>query len=155
MKRQKGRRGLEIVRGMQSIPSLGLKIHEDDIPEEKDTDSKLVRLAKITDAKLCTTDFNLGRVSTIQGVEILNVNELVEAIRPVLMPGEELDVRLIREGKEPHQAIAYTKDGTMIVVGDADQMIGQEVRVNVASVLQTQGGRIIFAKLLHKGQSDG
>jgi len=155
MKRQKGRRGLEIVRGMQSNLSMGLKIHEDDIPGEKDTDSKLVRLAKILDAQLCTTDFNLGRVSAIQGVLILNINELVEAIRPVLIPGEELEVNLVREGKEPQQAIAYTEDGTMIVVSDARELIGQKVRVNVASVLQTQGGRIIFAKLQSKGQADG
>ncbi len=152
MKRQKGRRGLEVVRGMQKNSSMSVQIHEDDVPGEKDTDSKLVRLAKILDAKLCTTDYNLGRVSTIQGVEILNINELVEAVRPVMMPGEELEVRLVKEGKEPHQAVAYTGDGTLIVVSDARQFIGKMVMVTVASVLQTQGGRIIFAKLHNRGQ---
>jgi uncharacterized protein YacL len=146
LKRQRGRRGLEILRNMQKDPSIDIKIHEDDIQGDQDVDAKLVRLSKMMDARLCTLDYNLGRVATIQGVEILNINELVNALRPAVFPGEELEVRLCREGKEPDQAVAYTDDGTMIVVSDARNLIGTKVRINVVSVLQTQAGRMIFGK---------
>ena len=146
-KRQRGRRGMEIVRGMQKDSSMDLVIHEDDVPGDQEVDAKLVRLAKIMDARICTTDYNLGRVAAIQAVEILNINDLANALRPAVFAGEELEVRLIKEGKESHQAVAFTDDGTMIVVSDARKMIGQNVNVSVTSVLQTQAGRIIFAKL--------
>lgn len=146
-KRQKGRRGMEILRKMQKDSSINVRIHEEDIAEDRDVDTKLVRLAKMLDARIYTTDYNLNRVATIQGVGVLNVNEVVNAVKLVIFAGEELDVRLLREGKEPNQAVAYTDDGTMIVVSDARRFIGKKVHVEVTSVLQTQAGRIIFAKI--------
>ncbi len=147
LKRQRGRRGMEILRNMQKDSSMDLRIQEDDVPEEVDVDAKLVRLAKVMDARVCTTDYNLGRIATIQGVQILNINELVSAVKPVVFPGEDLEIHLVKEGREANQAVAYTDDGTMIVVSDARRMIGKKVKVTVASVLQTQAGKMIFAKL--------
>jgi len=147
IKRQRGRRGLDILRSMQNDSSLDIKIHDEDLPQDQDVDTKLIRLAKLMDAKIYTLDFNLGKVASLQGIEILNINELVSAVKPVVFPSEEMHVRLIKEGKEPNQAIAYTDDGTMIVVADAGHLIGQEARVTVVSTLQTQSGRMIFAKL--------
>ena len=146
IKRSRGRRGLEILRSMQKDSTIDLKIHEDEMPGE-DVDAKLVKLAKIIEAKVCTTDFNLNRIASIQGVKILNINELSNAVKSVVFPGEELDIRLVKEGKEQNQAIAYMDDGTMIVVSEARQLIGQKIKVFVTSVLQTQAGRMIFAKL--------
>lgn len=146
-KRQRGRRGMEIIRTMQKDSSMDLSIHEDDVPGEPDVDAKIVRLAKVMAARICTTDYNLGRVATIQGVEIFNINELANAIKPVVFPGEEMEVRLAKEGKESNQAVAYTDDGTMIVVADGKRLIGKKVGVVVTSVLQTQAGRMIFARL--------
>lgn len=148
LKRQRGRRAMEILRSMQKDPQVDLKIHEDDIlPGNQDVDTKLVRLAKVLEAKICTTDFNLNRVAEIQGVKILNINELANTLKAVVLPGETLEVRLIKEGKEPEQAVAYLDDGTMIVVSDARKLIGKKVKIDVSSVLQTQAGRMIFAKL--------
>ncbi len=147
LKRQRGRRGMEILRNMQKDSSMDIRIHEDDVAEGQDVDSKLVQLAKVMDGRICTTDYNLSRIATIQGVETLNINELVSAVKPVVCPGEEIDVRLVKEGKESNQAVAYTDDGTMIVVSDGRRMIGKKVKVSVASVLQTQTGKMIFAKL--------
>ena len=146
-KRQRGRRGMDLLRDMQKDSSLDVIIHEDDIPGGEDVDSRLVRLAKIMDARICTTDYNLSRAALIQGVRALNINELVDSIKKVLFPGEEMTVRLVKEGKEPAQAIAYAEDGTMIVVSDARALIGKTVKVTIASVLQTQAGQMIFAKL--------
>ncbi len=148
IKRQRGRRGLEILRSLQKDPVMDIRIQEDDFTGSEDVDTKLIRLAKIMEARICTTDFNLNRIATIQGLEILNVNELVNAIKAVVFPGEVLEVRLVKEGKEPDQAVSYMDDGTMIVVGDGRKFIGQKVKVNVSSVLQTQAGRMIFAKLV-------
>jgi len=148
LKRQRGRRGMEILRSMQKDPQVDLKIHEDDVLSgSHDVDTKLIRLAKILEAKICTTDFNLNRVAEIQGVKILNVNELANTLKAVVFAGEALEVRLVKEGKEAEQAVAYLDDGTMIVVSDARKMIGRKVKVDVSSVLQTQAGRMIFAKL--------
>lgn len=148
LKRQRGRRGMEILQNMQKDSSMDIRIQEDDVSEDRDVDAKLVRLAKIMDARICTTDYNLSRIATIQGVQMLNVNELVNAVKPVVFPGEEMEVRLLKEGKEPNQAVAYTDDGTMIVVSDARRLIGKKVKVIAASVLQTQAGKMIFAKLI-------
>jgi len=153
LKRQKGRRGLEILRAIQKDPSLDISIHEDDIPGDQDVDTKLVRLAKMLDGRVCTTDHNLSRIAVIQGVQVLNINELVTAVKPMVYAGEEMDVRLIKEGKEANQAIGYTEDGTMVVVSDARSSIGQTVPVIVNSVLQTQQGRMIFARL-RQGQEN-
>lgn len=147
IKRERGRRGLELLRLMQEDPKMDIHIHEDDLPSTDPVDSKLIRLAKMMDARICTTDFNLGRTAALQGIDILNVNELVQAVKSVLFTGDKIDVKLIKEGKESHQAIGYMDDGTMIVVSEAREMIGREVRVDVTSVLQTHSGKMIFAKL--------
>jgi uncharacterized protein YacL len=148
IKRQRGRRGLEILRSMQKDSAMDVRIQEDDFSSEQDVDTKLIRLARIMEARICTTDFNLNRIATIQGVEILNINELVNAIKAVVFPGEVLEVRLVKEGKESDQAVSYMDDGTMIVVGDGRKFIGQKVKVSVSSVLQTQAGRMIFTRLI-------
>lgn len=150
LKRQRGRRGMEVVRLMQKDSDMDLKIHEDDIGGEPEVDSKLVRLARLMDARVCTTDFNLSRVGQAQDVQIVNINELANAVRAVVFAGEEMEVRLVKEGKEQNQAIAYLDDGTMVVVSDGRRLINQKVKVNVSSVLQTQAGRMIFAKLVNK-----
>ena len=128
---------------MQKDSDVDVRIQEEDMAGDQDVDIKLVRLAKVMEARVCTVDFNLNRIATIQGVEILNLNELVNAVKSVVFPGEVMEVRLIKEGKEVEQAVAYMDDGTMIVVGDARRLIGQKVKVNVSSVLQTQAGRMI------------
>ncbi len=148
IKRERGRRGMDILQNMQKDPAVALVIHEDDVPGQQEVDMKLIRLAKMLDARVCTTDHNLSRVAVIQGVKILNINELANAVKPVIFPGEEIEVRLVKEGKESNQAVAYTDDGTMIVVSDAGNLVGKKVQVCVTSVLQTQVGRMIFAKLI-------
>ncbi|MBP9855241.1 MAG: twitching motility protein PilT [Candidatus Omnitrophica bacterium] len=147
IKRERGRRGLELLRRMQEDPKMDIHIHEDDLANNEPVDSKLIRLAKMMDAKICTTDFNLDRMAALQGISILNMNQLAQAVKSVLFTGDKIEVKLIREGKEGHQAVGYMDDGTMIVVSDARELIGREVKVNVTSVLQTQSGKMIFAKL--------
>lgn len=147
VRRQKGRRGLEILRQMQKDPALDIRVHEDDVPAESAVDAKLVRLAKVMDASICTTDFNLNRMAGIQGIPVLNIDELAGALKPAIYTGEEVEVKLVKEGREPNQAVAFSDDGTMIVVNDAKALIGQTVGVKINSVLPTAGGRIIFAKL--------
>ena len=146
-KRQRGRRGMELLRLLQNDPKISVHIHEDELTEEKEVDAKLIKLAKILDAKICTTDFNLGRVAMLQGIEVLNIHELGNAVKSVVYSGETLEVKLIREGKEPGQALAYMEDGTMVVVGDARHLLGKTATVLVTSVLQTQAGKMIFAKI--------
>ena len=150
LKRQKGRRGLEIVRTMQKDANIDIKIHEDDFADVQDVDAKLVRLAKMLEAKICTTDYNLNRIAAIQGVKVLNVNELANAVKSVVFPSEVMDVKLLKEGKEADQAVGYMEDGTMIVVADARRQIGQKVRVEITSVLQTQAGRMVFGKITNR-----
>jgi len=148
LKRQRGRRGIELLRLMQKDPDVDVHIHEDDFPLNDPVDTKLIQLAKVMDAKICTTDFNLGRVAMLQGIIILNMHELANAVKPVVFSGQELEVSLLKEGKENDQSVGYLEDGTMIVVSDARQYIGQLKRVTVTSVLQTQAGKMIFAKLV-------
>ncbi|MFY9402787.1 MAG: TRAM domain-containing protein [Candidatus Omnitrophota bacterium] len=147
LKRQRGRRGLEILNTVQKESGLDISVNDDDFPEITEVDSKLVRLAKLLEAKILTVDFNLNRVATIQGIKVLNINELANALKSLVFPGEVMPVKLIKEGKEHNQAVGYLDDGTMVVVEDARRLIGQEVRVSVTSVLQTQAGRMIFTKL--------
>ncbi len=146
-KRGRGRRGLEILKNMQKDPAADVKIHEDDLAGTEPVDLKLVKLAKLMDARICTTDFNLSRMASIQGIEMLNINDLVNAVKPMVFSGEELEVRLIKEGKEVNQAVGYMEDGTMVVVSDGKRAMGQTVKVSVTSALQTVAGRMIFAKL--------
>ncbi|MCR4337001.1 MAG: TRAM domain-containing protein [Candidatus Omnitrophica bacterium] len=146
-KRQRGRRGMEILRNMQKDPTIDLRIHEDEVPGYPEVDAKLIRLAKIMDARICTTDYNLSRVATIQGITLLNINDLANAVKIAVFPGDEIEVKLTKEGRERDQAVAHTDDGTMIVVSDARHLIGKKVMVVINSVLQTQGGKMIFAKV--------
>lgn len=148
LKRQRGRRGVEILRNMQKDAALDIHIHEDDMAELKEVDTKLVRLAKIMEARIFTTDYNLSRIAAIQGVATLNINDLLQAVKPSIFTGEEMEVRLVKEGKEHDQGIAYTEDGTMIVVAGGRSLVGKKVRVLVTSILPTQGGRMIFAKVI-------
>jgi len=147
IKRQRGRRGLEILHAIQKEIGQEITLHEEDFPETGEVDAKLVKLAKLLEAKILTVDFNLNRVAALQGIKVLNINELANALKPVVFPGEEMDVKLIKEGKEHNQAVGYLDDGTMVVVEDARRFIGQEVHVVVTSVLQTQAGRMIFTKM--------
>ena len=147
IKRQRGRRGLEILHSIQKEGGVDIALHEEDFPEVPEVDAKLVKLAKLLEAKIMTVDFNLNRVATLQGVKVLNINELANALKPVVFPGEQMQVKLLKEGKEHNQGVGYLEDGTMVVVEDARKLIGQEVRVVVTSVLQTQAGRMIFTRM--------
>lgn len=147
LKRARGRRGLDILGKLQKNPNIDIKIHNEDFQDLKEVDAKIVKLAKILGAKVFTNDFNLNKIAEIQGVSVLNVNELANALRPVVLPGETLDIRLIKEGKEYNQGVGYLEDGTMVVVDNGRRLIGQNVRVIVGSVLQTVAGRMIFGKL--------
>jgi uncharacterized protein YacL len=150
MKRMRGRRGLEVLKRLQE--SGVLEVSERDYPDIRGADAKLVRTAQDLDAKLLTNDYNLNRVAHVEGVSVLNVNELANAIKPVVLPGEELHVQIIRDGKEPHQGVGYLDDGTMIVVEHGRRLVGETVDVTVTSVLQTVAGRMIFAKPKRDGR---
>jgi len=147
IKRQRGRRGLEMLHTVQKESGLDITLHEEDFAETTEVDAKLVKLAKLLEAKILTVDFNLNRVATIQGVRVLNINELANALKPVVFPGEQMQLKLIKEGKEHNQAVGYLDDGTMVVVEEARRLLGQDVKVVVTSVLQTQAGRMIFTRL--------
>ncbi len=148
LKRNRGRRGLDILNRIQS--EYGIEIYNtasekslDEIPE---VDVKLLKLAQLMNGKVVTNDFNLNKVATIKGVEVLNINELANTLKPVVLPGEDMTLFLVKEGKETNQAVAYLDDGTMIVVEEGRRFIGQTINVTVTSVLQTAAGRMIFAK---------
>jgi uncharacterized protein YacL len=147
IKRQRGRRGLEMLHTIQKESGLDIVINDEDFTDISEVDAKLVKLAKLLEARIMTVDFNLNRVASIQGIKVLNINELSNALKPVVFPGEEMQIKLIKEGKEYNQGVGYLDDGTMVVVEDARRLIGQEVKVVVTSVLQTQAGRMIFTKL--------
>jgi uncharacterized protein YacL len=147
LKRARGRRGLDILNKMQRSPGINIEVLEQDFPKIKGVDAKLVALAKKLDAKIITNDFNLNKVAELQGIRILNVNELANALKPVVLPGEMMTVKIIREGKEPGQGVAYLDDGTMIVVDGGQKHQGQVVEALVTSVLQTTAGRMIFSEL--------
>ncbi len=147
LKRQKGRRALELLRNIQSDSKMDLHIHEDELTGTQSADEKLVILAKTMDARICTTDFNLSQRAFLQGVNILNIQELANSLRPVLFVGDVLDLRLVKEGKDHDQAVGFLDDGTMVVVVHARSSIGQNVKVQATSILQTQTGKMIFAKL--------
>ncbi len=147
MKRSRGRRGLDVLNRMQKSLSINIEIVEQDFPKIKGVDGKLVALAQKLNAKLLTNDYNLNKVAELQGVRVLNVNELANAMKPVVLPGEQMTVKIIREGKEPGQGVGYLDDGTMIIVDSAQKMINSTVDVVVTSVLQTTAGRMIFTEL--------
>ena len=147
IKRSRGRRGLDILNKIQKqIDHITVSIYEEDFPGISEVDSKLVKLAQVLGAKVVTNDFNLNKICELQGVGVLNINDLANAVKMVLLPGEELSVQIIKEGKEPHQGIAYLEDGTMIVVDQGHSFLGGKIDIVVTSVLQTSAGRMIFAK---------
>jgi len=147
MKRSRGRRGLDILNRMQKSSTINIDIVEQDFPKIKGVDGKLVALAKKLNAKLLTNDYNLNKVAELQGVRVLNVNELANAMKPVVLPGEQMTVKIIREGKEHGQGVGYLDDGTMIIVDNAQKLLNMNVDVVVTSVLQTTAGRMIFSEL--------
>lgn len=147
LKRNRGRRGLDILNKLKKIPNLSMKIDEQDFPEISAVDEKLTKLAQLIGAKILTTDFNLNKVAEFQGITILNINDLANALRPVILPNEALDVKMIKEGKEHNQAVGYLEDGTMVVVENGRRFLGVSQRVTVTSVLQTAAGRMVFAKI--------
>ncbi len=147
MKRSRGRRGLDVLNRMQKSSSITIEIVEQDFPKIKGVDSKLVALSQKMNAKLLTNDYNLNKVAELQGVRVLNVNELANAMKPVVLPGEPMVVKIIREGKEQGQGVGYLDDGTMIIVDSAQKLINSTVEVVVTSVLQTTAGRMIFTEL--------
>lgn len=153
MKRAKGRRGLDLVQDLQHSYGKQVLIVDYDFDDLNDVDSKLVRLAKQTDSSIMTNDFNLNKVAEIQGIKVLNINELANAIKPVVVSGEEMSVYLVKEGKEPGQAVAYLDDGTMIVVENGRRFVGSSIEVTVTSVLQTAAGRMIFARANHSSKN--
>ena len=146
LRRGKGRRGLEVLEKLKKSKLITTKINSESIPEEKDIDDKLVALAKSIKGKILTTDFNLNKVATVTGVKVLNVNELVNAIKSALIPGEVVEVKIIQEGKEKNQGLAYLEDGTMIVIEGGRSLVGKTIPVKVSRELQTAAGRMIFAQ---------
>jgi uncharacterized protein YacL len=146
LKRNRGRRGLDILNRIQKELAIKVEIYEGDFEEIQEVDSKLVKLAKLTSGIVVTNDFNLNKVCELQNVGVLNINDLANAVKPVVLPGEELNVQVIKDGKEYNQGVAYLDDGTMIVVEDGRDYIGKRIDVLVTSVLQTSAGRMIFAK---------
>jgi uncharacterized protein YacL len=152
LKRQRGRRGLEVLQRIQKMPHVEIQIADDDFPQIAEVDLKLIELAKRYNAKVVTNDFNLNKVATLQGIEIMNVNQLANALKPVVLPGEVMRVFILREGKEYNQGVAYLDDGTMVVVDGARKMINKTVDISVTSVHQTTAGKMIFGRYDERGE---
>src|SRR5258707_7911720 len=146
LKRNRGRRGLDILQRLQKVASVQIQIVEDDFPGVREVDLKLIELAKLYEGKIITNDFNLNKVAQLQGVQVLNINELANSLKPIVLPGETMKVFILKEGKEYNQGVAYLDDGTMVVVDNARKMIGKTIDVSVTSVLQTTAGKMIFGK---------
>jgi len=146
LKRNRGRRGLDILQRLQKNAALQIQIVEDDFPSVREVDLKLIELAKLYEGKIITNDFNLNKVAQLQGVEVLNINELANSLKPIVLPGETMKVFILKEGKEYNQGVAYLDDGTMVVVDNARKMIGKTIDISVTSVLQTTAGKMIFGK---------
>ncbi len=147
LKRKRGRRGLEILEKLQGDENVSVTIQDTDYPEIRDVDSKLVKLAREMDACILTNDYNLNKVATLQNVTILNINELANAMKPIIIPGELMTVRIVKEGKEANQGVGYLDDGTMVVVENSVRHIGTVKKIVVTSALQTPAGRMIFGML--------
>jgi uncharacterized protein YacL len=145
-KRNRGRRGLDILQRIQKNSNLEVQIHEADFPNVREVDLKLIELGKQLNAPIVTNDFNLNKVAHLRGVEVLNINELANALKPVVLPGEIMKVFILKEGKEYNQGVAYLDDGTMVVVDNARRLIGKNIDMTVTSVLQTTAGKMIFGR---------
>jgi uncharacterized protein YacL len=146
LKRNRGKRGFDVLQRLQRNPRVKVEVLDIDFPHLKEVDRKLIELGKRLGAKVVTNDYNLNRLAEVTGVPVLNVNELANAVRPVVLPGEAMQVHVLREGKEPGQGVAYLDDGTMVVVDHGRRYLGQTVEVTVTSVLQTTAGRMIFTR---------
>src|SRR5580693_2573460 len=146
LKRQRGRRGLEVLQRIQKMAHLEVEFTEEDFPQIPEVDLKLIELAKRYDAKIVTNDYNLNKVATLQGIDVLNVNQLANALKPVVLPGEAMRVFILREGKEYNQGVAYLDDGTMVVVDNGRRMINKTIDISVTSVHQTTAGKMIFGR---------
>ena len=146
MKRNRGRRGLDILQRVQKMAHLNVQILEDDFPHVRDVDMKLIELAKVYDCKIVTNDFNLNKMAQLHGVEVLNINELANALKPIVLPGETMRVFILKEGKEYNQGVAYLDDGTMVVVDNAKRLISKTIDITITSVLQTTAGKMIFGR---------
>ncbi len=151
VRRNRGRRGLDILHRMQKMAGVEVLISDVDFPEVREVDLKLIEVAKAMRGRIVTNDFNLNKVAQLRGVEVLNINELVGALKPVALPGELMNVFILKEGKEANQGVAYLDDGTMVVVDNARARIGRNIDVAVTSVLQTTAGRMIFARRTEPG----
>jgi uncharacterized protein YacL len=152
-KRNRGRRGLDVVQRLQKIPNLEVQVSGTDYSGIREVDLKLIEMAKAEGGKIMTNDFNLNKLAQVQGVEVLNINELANALKPIVLPGETMRVFILKEGKEYNQGVAYLDDGTMVVVDNARRMISKTVDVTVTSVLQTTAGKMIFGKYDERAQS--
>ena len=148
MKRNRGRRGLDILQKIQKMSGVEVTISDMDFPDIREVDLKLIELARTLQGKIVTNDFNLNKVSQLRGVEVLNINELANSLKPVVLPGEVMKVFILKEGKEYNQGVAYLDDGTMVVVDNARKMIGRTIDVVVTSVLQTTAGKMIFGRFI-------
>ena len=146
LKRNRGRRGLDVLQRIQKMAHIHVQIMEEDFPHVRDVDMKLIELAKAHDCKVVTNDFNLNKVAQLHGVEVLNINELANALKPIVLPGETMRVFILKEGKEHNQGVAYLDDGTMVVVDNAKKMISKTIDISVTSVLQTTAGKMIFGR---------
>ena len=146
MKRNRGRRGLDVLQRIQKMAHLNVQIIEEDFPHVKEVDLKLIELARLYDCKVVTNDFNLNKVAQLHGVEVLNINELANSLKPIVLPGEIMRVFILKEGKEYNQGVAYLDDGTMVVVDNAKRMISKTIDITVTSVLQTTAGKMIFGR---------
>jgi uncharacterized protein YacL len=151
LKRQRGRRGLEVLERMQKLAWLEIRVLEQDIPGTTDVDQKLIGLARCLGAKIVTNDFNLNKVARVQGIAVLNINELANALKAAVMPGEAMRVMILREGKESSQGVAYLEDGTMVVVDGARRYINRTIDIVVTSMHQTPAGKMIFGKVEERG----
>lgn len=146
LRRNKGRRGFKVLDMMQNSPDIDMQIIEEDFPDVKEVDTKIIQLARECGAKVITNDFNLNKVAELQGVAVLNINELADSVKPMVLPSEVMSVRVIREGKESNQGVAYLDDGTMVIVEEGKRYVGQSIQVVVTTVLTTNAGRMIFTK---------
>jgi len=153
LKRQRGRRGLEVLQRMQKMPGLEIRLLDDDVSGTTGVDQKLVELARRTGSKIVTNDYNLNKVARVQNIPVLNINELANALKPAVLPGESMRVLILREGKEPTQGVAYLDDGTMVVVDGARRLINRTVDILVTSVHQTPAGKMIFGRLDERADS--
>jgi len=147
LKRNRGRRGLDVLQRVQKMTQLNVQILEDDFPNVPEVDMKLIELAKVYNCKIVTNDFNLNKVAQLHRVEVLNVNDLANALKPVVLPGERMNILILKEGKEFNQGVGYLDDGTMVVVDHARRVIGRNVEITVTSVLQTASGKMIFGRI--------